>query len=325
MAIRKREAWAARHEQDFRIAGTVAQIKWLVVGDRGLRYMRNLIEDEKKKITESRRRNRYWNNWIERKVKPAERQIAAMTRYYLRDAAKRYAERVESLVSERRNAAGIVTRSIIDLGSLLAIADEVNFFNVSVGRTWRAVYSIAGAGVLDQVFDMAGRSVPDDASFGSNLGVRDLSSQLSLNAAEQVANSTGRKVQKIVEKGLLEGLSVEDIAKNVETNAVFDTRRARTIAQTESTRAVNAATLQAYQEAQQLGIKLQKEWVSSGNDGITRDTHLALDGQVVDVDLPFEIEGYSGMSPGEFGDESMDINCRCTIAPIVIDSGEDPV
>ena len=325
MAIRKREAWAARHEQDFRIAGTVAQIKWLVVGDRGLRYMRNLIEDEKKKITESRRRNRYWNNWIERKVKPAERQIAAMTRYYLRDAAKRYAERVESLVSERRNASGIVTRSIIDLGSLLAIADEINFFNVSVGRIWRAVYSIAGAGVLDQVFDMAGRSVPNDASFGSNLGVRDLSSQLSLKAAEQVANSTGRKVQKIVEKGLLEGLSVEDIAKNVETNAVFDTRRARTIAQTESTRAVNAATLQAYQEAQQLGIKLQKEWVSSGNDGITRDTHLALDGQVVDVDLPFEVEGYSGMSPGEFGDESMDINCRCTIAPIVIDSGEDPV
>ena len=46
MAVRKREAWAARHSKNFRIAGTVAQLKWLVVGSRGLSYMKNLIQNE---------------------------------------------------------------------------------------------------------------------------------------------------------------------------------------------------------------------------------------------------------------------------------------
>ena len=46
MAVRKREAWAARHLKDFRIAGTIAQVKWLVVGQKGLGYMKNLIQAE---------------------------------------------------------------------------------------------------------------------------------------------------------------------------------------------------------------------------------------------------------------------------------------
>ena len=125
MAIRKREAWAARHGQDFRIAGTVAQVKWLVVGDRGLRYMRNLIDAEKDKIRDKRKRNRYWLNWIERTVKPAERQIAKMTRVYLKDAAKRYAERVQGYVMESRSVGADYQRAIVDMGTLLGIADEV--------------------------------------------------------------------------------------------------------------------------------------------------------------------------------------------------------
>ena len=51
MAIKKREAWAARHLGDFRIAGTVAQIKWFVIGERGQSYMRQLLNDEKKRIS----------------------------------------------------------------------------------------------------------------------------------------------------------------------------------------------------------------------------------------------------------------------------------
>tara|TARA_Y100001963_G_scaffold34473_1_gene48004 strand:- start:271 stop:1467 length:1197 start_codon:yes stop_codon:yes gene_type:complete len=44
-AIRQREGWGARHRGDFRIAGVVAQIKWLVVGDRGEAYQKQLIRD----------------------------------------------------------------------------------------------------------------------------------------------------------------------------------------------------------------------------------------------------------------------------------------
>ena len=45
-AVRDREAWAARHAGDFRIAGVIAQVKWLVVGNRGEKYMKDLIREE---------------------------------------------------------------------------------------------------------------------------------------------------------------------------------------------------------------------------------------------------------------------------------------
>ena len=51
-AIRLREAWSARHFRDHRLAGVVAQIKWLMVGSRGLSHMRKVISDEKKRLRE---------------------------------------------------------------------------------------------------------------------------------------------------------------------------------------------------------------------------------------------------------------------------------
>ena len=48
-AIRLREAWSARHYGDHRLAGVVAQIKWLMVGSRGISHMKNVINEAKKK------------------------------------------------------------------------------------------------------------------------------------------------------------------------------------------------------------------------------------------------------------------------------------
>lgn len=59
-AIRLREAWAARHYGDFRLAGVVAQLKWFVVGRRGAGHMRNVIEAEKRRIEAARERGMDW-------------------------------------------------------------------------------------------------------------------------------------------------------------------------------------------------------------------------------------------------------------------------
>lgn len=48
-AIRLREAWSARHFENLRPAGVVAQMKWHLVGSRGLEYMKNIINEEVKK------------------------------------------------------------------------------------------------------------------------------------------------------------------------------------------------------------------------------------------------------------------------------------
>jgi HK97 family phage prohead protease len=46
-AIRLREAWIARHFDDFQLPGVVAQIKWLAIGSRGLEHMRQVISEAK--------------------------------------------------------------------------------------------------------------------------------------------------------------------------------------------------------------------------------------------------------------------------------------
>lgn len=47
--IKEREAWMARHEGDFRIAGVIAVVKWGGVVKKGEDYMKSLINEEKLK------------------------------------------------------------------------------------------------------------------------------------------------------------------------------------------------------------------------------------------------------------------------------------
>lgn len=49
-AVRLREAWVARHYEDFQLAGVVAQVKWLAVGSRGLDHMRSVINEAKERV-----------------------------------------------------------------------------------------------------------------------------------------------------------------------------------------------------------------------------------------------------------------------------------
>lgn len=53
-AIRLREAWAARHYGNTGLAGAVAQIKWFVAGRRGIAFMKQVIEAEKKRLREKK-------------------------------------------------------------------------------------------------------------------------------------------------------------------------------------------------------------------------------------------------------------------------------
>lgn len=58
-AVRLREAWVARHYEDFRIAGVIAQIKWLAVGSRGLEHMKNLVREEMKKVDDKKEKRTF--------------------------------------------------------------------------------------------------------------------------------------------------------------------------------------------------------------------------------------------------------------------------
>lgn len=69
-------------------------------------------------------------------------------------------------------------------------------------------------------------------------------------------------------------------------------------------------------EAQRLGINVQKQWLAT-LDSHTRDTHQELDGQIRDLQEPFEVDEYEIMYPREpSAAPEMIINCRCTMKSV---------
>ena len=133
--------------------------------------------------------------------------------------------------------------------------------------------------------------------------------------AFQISESTGRYIEKAITRDLALGLSVDEIAINIGKIGAFAPSRAMRIARTESARAVNASTNQAFRQAYAEGIDLKKQWLSSRDDKV-REAHRILDAQITDVDGVFRVEGEEAESIGDFGAASLDVNCRCTILAV---------
>jgi uncharacterized protein with gpF-like domain len=90
--------------------------------------------------------------------------------------------------------------------------------------------------------------------------------------------------------------------------------RAAVIAQTETTRAYGAGSLAAGLEQSRItGRLLQKRW-DTEKDKRVRDSHRQVDGQVRDLGMPFYVDGFPLMFPGDpIGPPESVINCRCDL------------
>ena len=317
-AIRLREAWAARHFKDYRLAGVVAQIKWLVVGSRGLSHMRAVISAEKNRLESKQARtteqkDRLWHSWIERTYEPAQRQIMRASQIYLEDAAQRYARRAQTLrtqLIEQESKA-------IDYASILGRAIEIKAIRSIIGRAYRSIYFLTGNDQIEELYKLIGASRPLDFSFGE----RQIDERQIAKLARQIVDTNEKQVKRLVRRGITDGLPNAEIARQIASATTFSESRAQRIAQTETTKAINTATNEAYREFQDAeGVQVMKEWISSRDDSV-RQAHADLDdGDPIPVDSDFEIDGYAGPAPASFGDPAMDINCRCTIAPVIVES-----
>ena len=255
-----------------------------------------------------------WYRWLERAQKPAEIAIQRAMTAYLREAKKRYVKRAKKYIKPRKGYTPQERKSVTDWSALLAIVEEVKILQKQLGRHWLSVWALAGDDALDEVYASARKTRPLDLVFGSREAAVEESDFTSLN----IAQTTAKRLKTIFEDGLLRGDSVADIAKEIEGAKIFNTKRARMIARTESTKAINLATTQAYNAAQVDGINIRKQWLSA-NDSLVRDTHKELNGKIVGVNEMFVVpsNGNKGLSPANFGEAEEDINCRCTIAPVI--------
>lgn len=119
-----------------------------------------------------------------------------------------------------------------------------------------------------------------------------------------------KKINAETLQGILQGESMDKIAKRImnvqEMNKTQAIRSARTIV----TGAENKGRQDSYARAEADGIILQKEWIAT-NDGRTRHSHAVLDGATVDQDKKFD-NGL--MYPGDPSGRPEEVyNCRCTL------------
>ena len=153
----------------------------------------------------------------------------------------------------------------------------------------------------------------------------------------QISETTRRQIVALIDKGLRDGLSLDEIAGEIRMRAPdMSALRAHTIARTETHSASMYASLQS---AKQSTVELLKEWVSV-EDSRTRDfgegdgvvdfyDHRSMNGVKVPIDDPFEVPNKLGgseklMFPGDpAGSAANIINCRC--GQVYVDTDEDEV
>jgi uncharacterized protein with gpF-like domain len=98
------------------------------------------------------------------------------------------------------------------------------------------------------------------------------------------------------------------------TNSQRWPNRARTIAQTETTRAYGAGTLAAgLEQSRVTGRLLRKRW-DSERDSRVRESHRDVDGEVRDLGMPFYVDDFPMQFPGDpIAPPESVINCRCDL------------
>lgn len=128
-----------------------------------------------------------------------------------------------------------------------------------------------------------------------------------------------KSITRQINLGILMGERLDDIAKRLQRVADMNENQARTHARTAMTGAQNAGRIEGYHRAQEMGIRLEKEWLAT-LDGRTRHAHAALDGQHVPVDEPFKSMLGNIMYPGDPKARPANVyNCRCTLISHLLD------
>nr|DAH47751.1 MAG TPA: minor capsid protein [Caudoviricetes sp.] len=126
-----------------------------------------------------------------------------------------------------------------------------------------------------------------------------------------------KQITSSVVSGILQGKGVKRLADDLQRR-IPEMNRASAIrsARTATTNAQNAGRQDQYLLAKQMGIKVKKRWIAT-LDGRTRHAHAMADGQTVDVDADFDVDGYKMAYPGDRRAPGYLLyNCRCTMRTV---------
>lgn len=123
-------------------------------------------------------------------------------------------------------------------------------------------------------------------------------------------NWNEKQINSALTAGILQGKSIDQLAENYLQVMGRNESAAIRNARTSVTSAQNSGRMESYSRAEDMGIELEKEWMST-LDSRTRDSHRDLDGEKQKNKDEFS-NGL--MYPGDpSGDPAEVYNCRCTM------------
>ena len=131
-----------------------------------------------------------------------------------------------------------------------------------------------------------------------------------------------REIERILKKGIADGTGIEEFTRAIRESGIRDEYyKARRVAVTEVLRAHSVAQQEAYMQSPAVKEKMWKHTGAYRNT--PRPNHVAMNGQRVPVDQPFELEGirggiYAPMYPRDtILPPEETVNCHCIAQPVV--------
>ena len=170
-------------------------------------------------------------------------------------------------------------------------------------------------GFIGTIFDAHGQGVPIIMPINQEAMVRavQLDSKISKGLYTRLGEDVAllkKKITAQVSRGIATGMNFSDVAKQLENYSRIGYNNAIRIARTEGHRIQTTATMDAMTEAKDRGADVVKQWDST-LDGATRESHVAVDGQIRELNEKFS-NGL--MYPGDpSGGAAEVINCRCAL------------
>ena len=235
--------------------------------------------------------------------------IADIDKYILQLLARKDTENLQSIIYQIKYQEAIKK----ELESYLKVLHSKNFNTVD--EYLKECYEQAHIGTL---FDLQGQGIPlilplDQEQMISAITLNSKLSAPLYNALGYNVDALKLDVLREISRGIAQGLSYQEMARNLKNVTNVDYNKTLRIAKTEGHRIQQEATYNVQKRAIERGANVVKQWDST-LDGKTRPTHRALDGQIIGVDEYFKSEsGYKALYPGDFGVPSEDCNCRCCL------------
>ena len=172
-------------------------------------------------------------------------------------------------------------------------------------------------GFIGTLYDLQGQGIPLIFPISQDQVVKAIQhdTKLSESLYERLGadvNELKKAIRTEISRGIANNLSWADIARNLAGQSRITMNKAIRITRTEGHRITQQATLDVQKKAQEKGAEIMRQWDAT-LDKRTRPAHRELDGQLREMDEPFEYMGHTAMYPGGFGVAKLDINCRCVL------------